>query len=306
MAADLLPSAVVGAPLLRTNHLRVDVAGVAALDGLTLASSEEASRVIVVGAPRALFEATCGLAKPVRGSIDVQGIACREAMARGVIAGAPVDPRMPADWSAIDYAAWSARLFGIAKNEARARAIGALERIGIREEARLPLGRATVATKRATSIAAALATGARVIALEDPTASLDDDAGHAVARHTVRALEGRAWILFAARAPLGSELVAQCAEALVIAGSACVDRGPPTSLASRVRTYAVDARGDVEALAAKLASRVARVESRLMGRSEARFVVELAVGESTRALFACAEEVGAVLVELRPIARAFA
>jgi hypothetical protein len=92
----------------------------------------------------------------------------------------------------------------------------------------------------------------------------------------------------------------------VIAGSACVDRGPPSELASRARTYSVDAHGAVEALAAKLASRVLRVESRLLGPRSARFVVELAVGETTRALFACAEEVGAVVVELRPIARAFA
>jgi len=295
--------AAVGAPLLTTKDLRIDVA---AIDGLTLASSDEASRVVVVGAPRALFEATCGIAKPSRGSIAVQGIACGEAMARGIVAGAPVDPKMPADWSAIDYAAWSARLCGIAKGEARARAVAALERIGIRDEARAPLGRATPATRRATSIAAALATGARVIALEDPTASLDDDAAHAVARHAVRAMEGRAWILFAARAPLGSELVAQCAEALVIAGSACIDRGPPAVLASRARTYAVDAHGNVDALAAKLASRVLRVESRLMATASARFVVELADGETTSALFACAEEVGAVVVELRPIARAFA
>jgi ABC-type multidrug transport system ATPase subunit len=286
--------------------LRIDVAGVAAIDGLTLATRSEVERAVVVGAPRALFEATCGLVRPSRGTIAVQGASAVEAMACSGVAGAPLDPPMPADWSPLDYVTWSARLAGMTKGEASARAASALERIGIRGEARGALGRAPLATKRATSIAAAIATGARVLALEDPTASLDDDAAHAVARHVVRALEGRAWILFAARAPLGSDLVAACAEAFVIAGSACVESGAPSELAMRVRTYSVDAHGEVEALAAKLASRVLRVESRLVAHRTARFVVELAPGETTRALFACAEEVGAVVVELRPIARAFA
>jgi ABC-type multidrug transport system ATPase subunit len=302
----LLPWATVGAPLLATDDLRIDVGGVAAIDGLAMATGQDVERVVVIGAPRALFDATCGLVKPSRGTIAVQGISSVEAMAHAGVAGAPVDPPMPADWSPLDYVTWSARLVGMTKGEATARAASALDRIGIRGEAHGLLGRAPVATKRATSIAAALATGARVIALEDPTASLDDDAAHAVARHVVRALEGRAWILFAARAPLASDLVASCAEALVIAGSACVESGPPAELAARARTYAVDAHGDVEALAAKLASRVLRVESRHVAHRSARFVVELAPGETTYALFACAEEVGAVVVELRPIARAFA
>ena len=296
----------VGAPLLAIDDLRIDVAGVAAIDGLALSTRPDVERAVVVGAPRALFEACCGLVNPSRGAVAVQGVAAALAMMRGALAGAPVDPPMPADWSPLDYVSWSARLAGMSKGEARARAESALERIGIRAEASGLLGRAPLATKRATSIAAALATGARVIALEDPTASLDDDAAHAVARHVVRALEGRAWILFAARAPLTSDLVASCGEALVIAGSACIESGAPAELATRTRTYAVDAHGDVEALAARLTSRVLRVEARLVTHGSARLVVELAPGETTRALFACAEEVGAVVVELRPISRAFA
>ena len=49
-------------PLLKIEDLRVDVDGVPACDGLTLQTRGE--RVLVLGAPRVLFEATCGL-RPV-------------------------------------------------------------------------------------------------------------------------------------------------------------------------------------------------------------------------------------------------
>jgi ABC-type multidrug transport system ATPase subunit len=294
----------VSTPLLATNDLRIDVHGVAVVDGLSFVSEHD--RVVVVGGPRALFEATCGVVRPVRGSIAVQGVASVDALGAGIVAGAPLDPPFPAAWTPLAYAAWSARLAGFARADAAARAAAAVERMGLRPHATVALGRATLAVKRATSIAAAFATGARVVALEDPSPSLDDEAAGALMRVVASALEGRAWILFASRAPLSSPLVAAAGEAVVIAGSTVADRGPPSLLATRTRRYAVDVQGAGEALARAVGARGASVESVVAVPGSARFVLELPEGQTTRELFECAVEVGAVVIELRPIARAFA
>jgi ABC-type multidrug transport system ATPase subunit len=290
--------------LLETNDLRIDVHGVAAVDGLSLVTEHD--RVVVIGAPRALLEAACGILRPARGTVSVQGVAAVEALAAGTVAGAPLDPRLPAWWTPLAYAVWSAQLTGFSHAEATARGAAAIERLGLGPHAGAALGRATLAVRRATAIAAAFATGARVIALEDPTPSLEDDAAGALLKVTANALEGRAWILFASRAPLSSPLVAAAGEAIVLSGSTVAERGAPAVLAARSRRYAVDVQGAGQALARAVASRGGVVESVVAAPGSARFVLELPEGGTTRDLFACAAEVGAVVVELRPIARAFA
>jgi ABC-2 type transport system ATP-binding protein len=293
----------VGPALLEANDLRVDVHGVAEVDGLTFTTEHD--RVVVVGAGRALFDAAGGVVTPARGVVYVQGRPAAEALAAGHVAAAPRDPALPPKWTPLEYATWSARLAGFARADAAARASAAVERMGMRAQAGVSLGTAPLVVKRATSIAAAFATGARVIVLEDPSPSLGDADAAELAKVTARALEGRAWILFAARAPLASALVASAEEAIVIAGSSVADRGLPAVLATRDRRYAVDAHGAGEALARAVVARGARVESFVASPGSARFVLELPEGATTRDLFACAADVGAVVVELRPIARAF-
>jgi len=290
--------------LLATKDLRIDTRGVAAVDGLTLETEHD--RVVVIGAPRALLEAACGAVRPSRGSITIQGIPSAQALASGIIAGAALDPPLPPDWTPLGYATWSARLAGFGRSEASARAEAAVEKLGLRAQAKEPLGRAPLAVRRATTIAGAFATGARVIALEDPSPSLDGDARNNLLNLTAKALEARAWILFAGRAPLSSPIVAAAGEAIVLAGSTVAERGAPTVLATRDRRYVVDVQGPADALAKALAVRGAIVESVAAVAGSARFILELGEGETTRDLFACAEEVRAVVVELRPIARAFA
>jgi ABC-type multidrug transport system ATPase subunit len=294
----------VGTALFEAKDLRIDVHGVAAVDGLSVATGE--GRVVLIGAGRALFDAMGGLAQPVRGSLAVQGLPAASALAAGLVASAPADPAFPPTWTPLSYATWSARLAGLGRAEAKASAERALERMGMKGHAGIPLGQALLALKRATSIAAALATGAPMIVLEDPSASLDDATAAELARIVAHALEDRAWVLFASRAPLASALVATAAEAIVLAGSLVADRGAPAVLATRSRRYSVDAQGAGEALARAVAARGAKVESLVAIPGSARFVLELPEGATTRDLFACAVEVGAVVVELCPIARAFA
>ncbi len=289
--------------LFQATDLRIDVHGTAAVDGLSVASASE--RVVVVGAGTPLFDALRGVATPVRGRVEVLGVPAREALAQGLLASAPADPASPAKWTVRTYVTWAARLTGMGFAQAKTNVADALERLTLAEHADAVLSKRPLALRRATSIAAALATGARAILLEDPTASLDDPTAAELGRLVTRALEGRAWVLFASRAPLVSPLVASAGEAIVMNGSAVADRGLPATLATRARRYTVDAQGRGEALARAVAARGATVESLLVLPGSARFVMQLPEGTTTRDLFACAVEVGAVVVELAPIARAF-
>jgi ABC-type multidrug transport system ATPase subunit len=299
------------APLLEASRARIDAGGVAVVDGLTLRTSGE--RVLVLGAARALFEAASGLVPLTHGMLAVRGRSPLDGVRAGAVAGAPLDAPLPPDWSARTYVTWSARLAGApagASGGVTARVDDALARMELGAVADAKLARATPALRRATAIAAALATGASIVLLEDPLASLDDDAARHLARVTAAALEGRAWALFAPRVSLGSALTAAADEAIVVVGSDVGAQGAPRELAARDRRYALEVHGDAAALIAALEAHGATVDAPRAAttapRRLSRIVVDLARDQTTRDLLAGAEAVGAVIVDLRPIARAFA
>src|ERR1700733_11314405 len=84
-------------PLLAASSLRLDVARVPAVDGLSLTST--GSRLLVLGAARALFESAAGLRACTRGELRVSGDLPLDALRGGTMAGAPLDPLMPPDWT---------------------------------------------------------------------------------------------------------------------------------------------------------------------------------------------------------------
>jgi energy-coupling factor transporter ATP-binding protein EcfA2 len=292
------------APLLEMVQARIDDGGAAAIDGLSLRS--EGARVLVLGAARALFEATCGMRPIVHGELRVRGAEPPVAVRRGVLAGAPLDAPMPPDWTPRTFATWSARLAGHARRDAQARADDALQRMHLDALADAPLGKAALPLRRATAIAAAIATGAETIVLEDPLAALPGELARHLAQVTVAALADRAWIVFAARVPIASPIALATDEAIVVAGSQISGQGAPGVLAARDRRYALHVHGGSTALAELLEQHGAQVEARAAEAQPRRLLVDLAPGQTTRDLLALAEAAGAVIVELRPLARAFA
>ena len=166
------------------------------------------------------------------------------------VAGAELDPPLPSDWSPQKYATWSARLAGFGRSEASARAAAAIGRpkFAVRDALHPWAPRRRPSSRRAgVAIAAAVATGARVIAFEDPTPSLSDEASDRARAHvTARALAERDWLLFTTRAPLSSPLVGAADGALVLAGSTLADRGTPAELAMRAPLRHRRARGMVK------------------------------------------------------------
>jgi ABC-type multidrug transport system ATPase subunit len=290
-------------PLLAASGLRVDVAGSPAIDGLTLATTGE--RVLVLGAARALFEAAAGLRAPSRGELRVGGATPRAAVGGGAVAGAPLDPPLPPAWTLLQYVTWSARLAGHPRGTARALAGEALERMHLERVAASKPGAVALPTRRGTVLAAALATGARTLLLEDPLPGLPSEATRPFARLVARALGERRVAIFAGRMPLESPLALAADEALVIDGAAVSAQGAPAELAASERAVAVRVHGDVAAFARAVEASGGHAEVTPGAPPPVHVRVDLGP-MSARDLLRIAAACEALVVELRPVARAFA
>ncbi|MBX3263434.1 MAG: hypothetical protein KIS78_18910 [Labilithrix sp.] len=284
-------------PLLVADDLRVDVDGVPACDGLSFRATGE--HLLVLGAPRALFDAATGLASVVRGALTVRGVAAALAVARGVVAGAAMDPPLPPRWTVTEYVQWSARLSGVPALDARESAEAAIAKLQLRAMARAELSRLVPHARRATNVAAALATSAEVIALDDPLGGLADELAAAYARVLAEALADRAWIVFAPRVPLTSPLAQQADEAIVASAVRTEAQGPPAELAAAERRFVARVDGSIDALTPALASRGARIEAH-----GAHLVVDLGETMTTSELVSLCDGAGVAVVELVPAFRA--
>ncbi len=248
--------------LLQASSLRLDVAGtptVGGVDGLTLTTTGE--RVLVLGAPAALFEAAAGLRQPSRGEIRVEGMAPIDAVRARIAAGAALDPPMPPTWTPRRYVEWSARLAGHGRAEARELAAEAIARTKLEPVADARLRLAALATRRATVIAAALATGATTLLLEDPLPGLPAETAPAFARVLARACSDRRTAFFAGRVPLESPIALDADEAIVLCGSSVAAQGAPAEIAADERSFSLRIVGDVGAFARAVAERGARLLS---------------------------------------------
>ena len=289
--------------LLETTTLRVDIGGVPCVDGLSMVTSGD--HVVILGAPAGLFEAVSGMRKVTRGELRVAGREPLEALRAGVLAGVPLDPPVPPTWTPRDYVEWSARLAGVGKRDARARANEALELLKMTASAETPLRAAPLHIRRAMAVAAGLATGAEVIVMEDPAVSLPEDAARNLSRLVATALaadNGRnhRWILFAGRIALESPLAMHADEAVVLTGSSVTGQGALAELATRERSYALRLAGKEDEFLVAAEARGAQVV-----RHGAHLTVDLGPALRTRDLLELAEQVSSVIVEMRPLAWAF-
>lgn len=286
------------APLLEAEDLRIDVDGVPACDGLTFRTKGE--HVLVLGAPRALSQAALGLAEVVRGSLAVRGTEVAEAARVVLVAGAPSDAPMPPRFTVVEYVEWSARLAGVPRSSARASTDAALERLRLGPMARTELARLVPHALRATRVAAALASAAEVIVLEDPVSGLADEIAADYAKVLADALSDHAWILFAPRLPLGSAL-ARAADEAIVATSIRVDaQGTPAELASADRRFVVRIEGTFELVAAELERRGAKAEVH-----GAHLRLDLGARMTTSELMELCDDAGLAVIELAPAFRAF-
>jgi ABC-type multidrug transport system ATPase subunit len=290
-------------PVLTTSSLRVDVGAVPVIEGLSLATTGE--WVLVLGAARALFESIAGLRAIVQGEIRVAGLGPLQAVRAGVCAAAPLDPRLPLRWSPLEYISWSARLAGQPRDVAMSAASEAMEKLAISPFARARLGRASLAVRRATVVAAALATGAPLLVVEDPGVDLPPEASGAFLRLVVRALAGRRTAFFAARVSLESPVGLAADEAIVIDDGRVAIQGAPAQIASSEHAFSLRLAGDVRAFEGAVATRGARLLVPSNPATPTRLSLDIGPLTTTD-LLRIALECNAVVLELRPLAGAFA
>jgi ABC-type multidrug transport system ATPase subunit len=290
-------------PLLASSSLRVDVAGTPAIDGLTLESTGQ--WLLVLGASRGLFEAASGLRDIEHGDLLVGGASPVFASRAGAAAAAPLDPPLPPRWTVFQYIRWSARLSGLSGASCEASVRDALDRLQLLPHRSARLGTASVTVRRGTVIGAAMATGARILLLEDPIAGLGNEAEGPFSRVVARALLDRSAVFFAGRVALDSPVAIAADEAIVIDGSSVVAQGPPAEMAVRTNTFGVRVVGDVEALRKALADSGCDLRGSERGVDADRFTVSLG-NLGTGDLLRVAEASHAVVLELRPLTRVFA
>jgi ABC-2 type transport system ATP-binding protein len=284
-------------PLVVAEDLRIDVDGVPACDGLAFRTRGD--RVIVLGAPRALFEALAGLRPVIRGALRVRGSAVSAVVQDRVVAGAPLDPPLPPKWTALEYVIWSARLAGHTANDARALAKEAIARVQLGALAAQPLVRVPSHARRGVVIAAALATDAQVMVVEDPLANLAEEVARTWARILVQALEERPWVVLAGRVSLTSPLAMNAEEALIVSGSRLDAQGPPAEIAAADHRFVARIHGPLDALLEKLTARGARMD--VQG---AQVLLDLGESVTTADLLGMAAEADVTIVEMVPVARA--
>ena len=286
--------------LLEAKEVRVDRGGAPELENLSFTSAAKASeRAVVLGAPRAFFDACAGIERVKSGDLRIAGVEAHEAARSGRTAASPASMRVPEKWTLLDLATWSARLGGASKVRAEVGAHRALGRLDLRDESRAPLAKTSPHVRALAPLVAAMATQAPLILLEDPTTQLPADLARAVAKRIVAALDDVTWIFFTGHIGLGSPFALHADEAIVIGGGR-VAQGAVAEVAAREGTYAVRIHGEARTFAKLVTSKG--------GTSKGDgddLLVDLGEKLRTRDLFDLAEEAHSVIVELRPLSRAF-
>lgn len=277
----------------------MDVEDTPSCDGLTLRSTGE--RVLVLGAPRALFLATVGLLPAERGTISVREVPAQDAAKRRIVAGAAENPPLPPNWTVAEYIYWSARLTGLSSSKAGTLAAQVLNCLQLTYFSKSRLGSLIRPARRATVVAAAMTTCADVLALDNPFGDLPEETVFRWATTLTKALEDRPWIVFLPSMSLTSPLALAADEAIVISADHVVAQGSPSSIARAERRYIARIHGPLDALAPQLAERGIAME--IVG---AHVMIDLGKEHRTSDLLAACEASGVVVVELRPFSLAFA
>lgn len=287
------------APLLVAEDMRIDVDGVPVCDGLTFRTTAE--RVLVLGAPRAVALAISGVLPVTRGRLAIRGVTAEDAARDRASAGAALDPPLPPKWTVAEYVQWSARLSGLDKEAARSNALDAMARMQLGSMARSLLGALPVHGRRAVVTAAALATGAPVLILEDPLTGLPEDVARSFARILLGATEDRSWVVTAARMPLTSPLALHAEEAIVASATRVEAQGPPAELAAAEQRFLARVHGRMDELVARLGERGVEVD--VQG---AHVMFDLRGVITTAELMAMCAAAEVAIVELVPVARGLA
>ena len=306
------------APLFAAREARVAIDGAVAIDALTLESKGDrllfagdvgALLSVLTGVPRAATTGARALddgdAPPLGEALVVSGsllLAGKNVGAGEHVAttgSAPLDPPLPAGWSALEYVSWSARLAGITRSAAARLALTALDRVGLGASAKKAATALALPERRALQLASAIVASPEVIIAEAPLGGLDGPAAAFVLRAVASATDGRRAVLSAARLEPGTPEGALCLGAshvVVLAGGEVALEGTPAKLFGAARLYALTVHSNADRFREELGA--AGIALRGGPR---RFSVALPEGASTRQILVAAKAARAAVVELVPI-----
>jgi ABC-type taurine transport system ATPase subunit len=220
-----------------------------------------------------------------------------------------MDPPTPPHWTVRDYVEWSARLAGATGAEARVRATDALDALALGALAKSQLSRIVPHARRGAVVAAAIATTAEIVVLEDPLGGLADDVAASYGRLLVDGLGDRSFIVFAPRVDRASPLTLAADEAIVCTAARLEAQGTVAELAAADRRFALRVAGESgEGAGPLLEAKGARVISRDDGARDgtAHLVLDLGDRLTTGELVATCAAAGVSVVELYPLSRVFA
>ncbi len=294
-----------------TRLLDFEAARIARADGTlsdAVTLSAEGPQVAMVGRFSPLFALLAGEATLASGRALVAGADAALAVAQGLVGFAPLDPELPAKWSAERYLVENALLLGMDAGAARAAARERLQAFELGPRYRQQLKDLLLIERRALVLAAATLGGPKVLCAEAPLARLDAAGQAYLGQVLERAAEQRQLIVSVLEVPasgLERGLVDTADQVLWEHASAA----PSSAKVSGRYTVSVLARG--EAWCAALEARGLRFQSLPLdplllglapeaGAAACRVLVELPEGATSLELVRLAVEAGAPLVELTP------
>lgn len=136
------------------------------------------------------------------------------------IGAAPLDPPLPAEWTSLDYLAWSARLAGVERRRAAELAAEVLASLGLAAFAKVRLPALPLAARRAVVLAQASLGEPSLIIAVDPLLGLDSAQHVAVLGVLGQVSDRRAALVATPSVDAGTTgaLLAQAADAVVRLG----------------------------------------------------------------------------------------
>jgi ABC-2 type transport system ATP-binding protein len=304
----------VTAPLLAAEAARVAIDDATCIDRLDVVVG--GPRLLVVGNTSALVAALMGVARTaaqplaqplaaripeprvVAGSLRLAGadVASREHVE--IMGAAPLDPRLPADWTTLDYVTIAMRMGGAPQGkEGVRRATRALDQVGL--GTRRLVGSLALPERRALPFAAALARDVQVVVADEPLAGLEGPAAVFVLGAIEAATTGRLAVLGARSPTPGTPegvLVDHASDLLVLAGGEVAFAGPPSAVPTGARLWGLTVRANATELGAELGRRGIALRG-----GPLRFSAALPEGTSSREIVAAAVAARAPVVELVPL-----
>lgn len=301
-------------PLLEASDARIAIDDVVAVDRLTL--STRGDRVLFAGDVEALFAALTGVSRGARasdaaiddlpgearvtaGSLRVAGRDVGTGLHLRNVGSAPLDPPLPAAWTAEEYVVASARLAGASPSAARDLASAALAKVGLIRARSRALRTLGLAERRAVVLAHAVVMSPEVLIAESPLSGLEGPGVELALAAIAGVTEGRRAILSGSkldpRAP-ESALARGASYVVVLIGGEVALEGHPGELFSGASIYGLTVRSNAEPFRDELASRGIELRG-----GPQRFSAALPEGATTREIIAAASKAKAALIELVPL-----